>query len=340
MRSGSSIGAATVVNQNAEAMPDKYQSYMRSMMRATAEARHRNPHIAEAMVDPRVYIPNINDSGKVLTFTPSEAVANGFCDGIADSWRDVLALEKITGYDTKLYNPTWVENLIGFLIHPGVSGVLILVMLGGLYFEMQHPGIGIPLIAAILAAILYFAPLYLEGLAANWEILVFVIGILLILLEIFVIPGFGVTGIAGIIFVIGGLSVSMLNNKGFDFSGLGSQQILTSLTIVILSMVGSLILFFTMGKSLMHSKAFNKMVLNDVMTAGSGSDFSVDSSGMVGQEATTTTTLRPSGKILFRGEVMTASAEFGYIEKDTPVIIIRYDGMAPVVRPKKAGDDA
>lgn len=332
MRQGSSIGAATVVDQEAHALPDKYQSYMRSMMRSTAEARNRDPHIAEAMVDPRVYIPNVNDSGKVLTFTASEAIKNGYCNGLAENWRDVLAAEKITSYDMRLYDPTWVEEVIGFLIHPAISGILILVMLGGLYFEMQHPGIGFPLFAGILAAILYFAPLYLEGLAANWEILLFVAGLILILLEIFVIPGFGVTGIAGIICVVSGLSVSMLNNRGFDFSGIGSQQILTSVAIVIVSMVGSLVVFLTLGRGIMQSGAFNKMVLHDSMAPGSGT---VTVTDIIGEEAVTTTPLRPSGKILFRGEIITASAEFGYIEKDTPVVITRYDGIAPLVRENK-----
>ena len=335
MRPGSSIGAATVVNQNAEALPDKYQSYMRAMMRATAEARGRNPRIAEAMVDPRSYIPNVNDSGKVLTFTPSEALKHGYCDGTADNWREVLAKEGITNYDVKIYDPTWVESIIGFLIHPGISGVLILVMLGGIYFEMQSPGIGIPLFAAILAAILYFAPLYLEGLAANWEILLFIIGMALILVEIFIIPGFGIAGIAGIICVVTGLSVSMLNNKGFDFSGISTNQILTSVSIVILSMGGSLIVFFTLGKGLMSTPAFNKLILKDSLPVGSSNVFMASGGDMIGQEALATTPLMPGGKILFNGEVISASSEFGYIEKGSQVVITRYDGIAPMVRLKK-----
>ncbi len=334
MRTGSSMGAATVVNQQAEALPDKYQSYMRAMMRSTAEARHRDPHIAEAMVDPRIYIPGVNDSGKVLTFTPSEAMKNGFCDGMAENWRQVLGKEQINDYKTFVYDPTWVENIIGILIHPAISGILILVMLGGLYFEMQHPGIGFPLIAGILAAILYFAPLYLEGLAANWEILVFIVGMILIALEIFVIPGFGITGILGIFFTVGGLAASMLNNQGFDFTGIGPAQILTSVAIVVLAMVASLVMFLTLGKGFMHTPAFKRMVLQNSMTPGTGMETNLPVHDWVGQEAQTTTSLRPSGKILFRGEILTASAEFGFIEKDKTVIITRYDGISPMVREK------
>ena len=79
MRQGGSMGAASVVNGEGEIMPDKYQSYMRSIMRSTAEKNGRDPLIAEAMVDPRTYIPGVNDSGKVLTFTASEAIKNKYC---------------------------------------------------------------------------------------------------------------------------------------------------------------------------------------------------------------------------------------------------------------------
>ncbi|MBP6513452.1 MAG: S49 family peptidase, partial [Bacteroidia bacterium] len=180
MRKGASIGAATVVTEKAEALPDKYQSYMRSMMRSTAEARGRDPRIAEAMVDPRIAIEGVNDSGKVLTLTSTEALKLNYCNGIAESEQEALALAGITNYKTILYTPTLVDRMIGWLMHPAISGVLILLMLGGLYFELQQPGIGFPLIIAVLAAVMYFAPLYLDGLAANWEILLSVIGILLI----------------------------------------------------------------------------------------------------------------------------------------------------------------
>ncbi|MEJ2594853.1 MAG: hypothetical protein P8100_06935 [bacterium] len=99
MASGASIGAATVVNQSGEQMPDKYQSYMRSMMRATAEAKGRDPEIAQAMVDPRVYIPGISDSNQVLTFTSSEAIKYGFCEGQVEKLEDILELHDVTDYE-------------------------------------------------------------------------------------------------------------------------------------------------------------------------------------------------------------------------------------------------
>ena len=231
MRPGGSIGAATVVNQTGQAMPDKYQSYMRSIMRATAEAHgkktiingndtiykwRRDPKIAEAMVDQRIYIKGLIDTGKVITFTPSEAMEHGFCEGIAENVPEVLKLVGVNDYKLVEYRPSWIERIIGWLVHPIVSGILIMAIIGGIYFEMQSPGIGFPLGVAILAAILYFAPLYLEGLAAHWEIAVFIVGLILMALEIFVIPGFGVTGILGAIFIFTGLVLSLIRQCRFQ----------------------------------------------------------------------------------------------------------------------------
>lgn len=154
MREGANIGAATVVNQTGEAMPDKYQSYMRSMIRATAQAHgkdtvvengktivrwHRDPRIAEAMVDERIAVKGVSDSGKILTFTPHEAMQHGYCDGIAENVPEVIQKEGITNYELHEYRPTTMDKVIGFLISPIMQGLLIMVIIGGIYFELQTP---------------------------------------------------------------------------------------------------------------------------------------------------------------------------------------------------------
>ncbi|MDR2810005.1 MAG: ATP-dependent Clp protease proteolytic subunit, partial [Tannerellaceae bacterium] len=141
MRKGANIGAATVVNQMGEAMPDKYQSYLRSMMRSTAEAHGkdtliqgrdtvvkwiRDPSIAEAMVDERIVIPNLIDSAKVLTLTAEEAIRWGYCDGIAESVDEVITQHiGYSDYELKSYSPSWVDNLKGFLMSPAIQSILI-----------------------------------------------------------------------------------------------------------------------------------------------------------------------------------------------------------------------
>lgn len=125
MRPGANIGAATVVDQTGKPLPDKYQSYMRSMMRATAEAKGRDPQIAQAMVDPRIYIPGIIDSTMVLTFTTSEAIKHGYCEGEAENIREILDKYNFTKAQIITQKLTAIDKIIGFLINPFISGIQI-----------------------------------------------------------------------------------------------------------------------------------------------------------------------------------------------------------------------
>ena len=167
-------------------------------MRSTAEKKGRDPILAQAMVDPDIHVNGIVDSGKVLTFTTSEAIKYGFCEAQVNSKEELLKVAGIENYEIIEQKLSWIDQIIMFLINPFMSGILIMLIIGGIYFELQTPGIGFPLIVAIIAALLFFAPHYLGGLAAHWEILIFIIGLILLIVEIFVIPGFGVFGIVGI----------------------------------------------------------------------------------------------------------------------------------------------
>ncbi|MBS1763702.1 MAG: nodulation protein NfeD [Bacteroidetes bacterium] len=332
MRSGSSIGAATVVTQDGQAAPDKYQSYMRAMMRATAEKRNRDPKIAEAMVDPRVVIPGVNDSGRVLTFTASEALANNYCNAIVESEKELLQKENFTAYTTTEYHPSWADNAIGFLIHPAVSSILILIMLAGLYFEFQAPGTIFPIAASVLAAVLYFAPLYLEGLAANWEILLFATGVILLAVEFFVIPGFGITGIAGIICTTLGFALSMLNNNGWDFTFTSKSQIIMSVTVTSGAMLFSIVLVIFLLSRINDSKRLSKLALNNTLESVKGYHAPADSDDVqIGMNGIAHTDLRPSGKIMMNGRVYDAVAESGWIHKGEQIEVVA-TGMTLTVR--------
>ena len=142
---------------------------------------------------------------------------------------------RIPRYEIITHKKTGADKIIGWLINPFVSGILIMIIIGGIYFELQSPGVGFPLVASVIASLLYFAPLYIEGLADNWEIVIFVIGVILILVEVFAIPGFGVAGISGIIMVITGLTLSMVGNVGINFSGVGFEAGATAFFIVIVA---------------------------------------------------------------------------------------------------------
>jgi membrane-bound serine protease (ClpP class) len=343
MRPGGSIGAATVVNQTGSAMPDKYQSYMRSTMRATAEAKgkkmvisgndtiyqwRRDPKIAEAMVDPSVFIEGIIDTGKVLTFTPTEAIENGYCEGIAENIPEVLKKVGIEEYKIVEYQPTWIERIIGFLVHPVVSGLLIMAIIGGIYFEMQSPGIGFPLGVAVLAAVAYFAPLYLEGLAEHWEILVFIIGIILVAVEIFVIPGFGVAGISGIALMFISLVLSLINNVNFDFEGVEAGSVGVAVTTVIIGVFGGFVISLYLGNKLFSSNhgIFRNLSLKSVQNVSEGY-VAVETSmfGLKGKTGVSKTILRPGGKVEIDGDIYDAVANNGFIDKDVNIVVTKVE---------------
>jgi membrane-bound serine protease (ClpP class) len=338
MRKGANIGAATVVNQTGEAMPDKYQSYLRSMIRSTAEAQGkdtiiqgrdtlvkwiRDPAIAEAMVDERIVVPNLIDSGKVLTFTAEEAIRWGYCDGIAETIDEVITQHLgYSTYELKSYSPSWLDNLKGFLMSPAIQSLLILIIIGGIYFELQTPGMGFPSAAAVLAAILYFSPLYIDGLAQNWEILVFISGLLLVAVEIFVIPGFGLMGIGGIIFIIAGLILSLLNNFNFNFEGVSMPDFGRATLTVLLGIGAGFILMLWLSNRIGSRGLFRKVAL----TADLESSVSVPPlDSLIGKEAIAETVLRPSGKVSIEGEWYDGVSESGFIEKGTKVKVTRFE---------------
>jgi membrane-bound serine protease (ClpP class) len=305
------------------------------MMRATAEYRGRNPDIAEAMVGK----PMNNDTGyavgNVLTLTRDEAAVKGFCDGFAENTNELLQKEGYADYTIVEPEFSWIDKIINFLINPFVHGILILLILGGIYFEMQHPGIGFPLAVAITAAILFFAPLYLEKLAASWEILVFIAGLLLLGLEVFVIPGFGLAGISGIVLILAGLILSLLRNIYFDFTFVSGISILQAFIVVISSFVATFVIIFSTGGLLMKSRLFQRLVLQDSLPkpeyrpAGPGPDMLQNLKGKTGIAFTD---LHPAGKIEVEGAVYDALSESEFISKNSNIIVLQDYGNRIVVR--------
>ncbi len=341
MRKGASMGAATVVSATGEVVPDKLQSFMRAAMRATAESHgkdtiitgsdttfkwKRDPHIAEAMVDPAIEIPGVIEAGKVLTFTTAEAIKNGFSEGEAESVSEVLKLEGIENYTLLEFIPTTIDKIIGFLINPMVHGLLIMIIVFGIYFELQTPGVGFPLAAAAVAAILYFAPLYLEGLAENWEILLFILGLILLLVEIFAIPGFGVAGISGIVLIVVGLAFAMIDNIVFDFEGQGVEHVIRAFFIVIFSSFIALAGSIYISSKFLIAGPFSKLALESIQDKHKGF-IGIDSiiGELVGKTGIAHTSLRPSGKIDIDGDIYDAKSLHGYIEKGESIKVVRFE---------------
>lgn len=177
----------------------------------------------------------------------------------------------------------------------------------------------------MLAAILYFAPHYLEGLAEHWELLLFIIGVILVLVEIFAIPGFGVTGISGIILIVAGLTLAMIDNE--LFKGTGSFPIIAIVkpfgvvvAAVFLGLTGGILL----SKKLLTSSMFPNLALHSELSGKDGFvgvDLNIKSK--VGMEGVAITVLRPSGKVQIDTEWFDAMAEFGYIEKGEKVKVVK-----------------
>lgn len=321
MKTGSSIGAATVVNQTGEVMPDKYQSFMRGMMRSTAQAVGRDPEIAESMVD----------TAGVLSLTPEEAVKVGYCEGIAETIDEVV--NKVTPDKSFVIknmedDMTWLDRLIQLLLNPFLQSIFMMMIVGGIFVEIRTPGIGLPLVTAIVGALLYFAPLYVEQLAVSWEILLFVVGLLLIALEIFVIPGFGVAGITGIIAVVAALAFAMIDNAElFRWDGtLNLQPLLRPVATVILSLTAAVFGSVWLVRRLYNTRSFDAIALRQEMKAEDG--FTGVVSGLehlIGEELTVFADLKPAGKVKAAdGRVYEAILAFGgYAEKGSPVRVIR-----------------
>ena len=308
MKTGSTIGAATVVDQTGKVMPDKYQSFMRGMMRSTAQANGRDPHIAESMTD----------TADVLSMTPVEAMEVGYCEGICESEYEVA--QKVVGDGTFIIknmedDMTWLDKVIQFLLNPLLQSIFMMMIIGGIFVEIRTPGIGLPLLTAIAGALLYFAPGYLGHLVSYWEILLFVVGLVLIAMEIFVIPGFGVCGVTGIIAVVVSLAFAMVDNiELFHWDGsLNLEPLLMPLGIVIISASAAIFGSVWLVKKLYDTRSFDHIALRQEMKADEGFTGVVTGlEALVGEAVTVFTDLRPSGKVITKdGRIYEATLKYG-----------------------------
>ena len=333
MASGSSIGAATVVEgASGEKASEKMQSYMRGLMRATAEANGRDPRIAEAMVDESIAIEGIIEEGKLLTLSDQEALEYGISDQSFMNQEELLAALNWENVEIVDNMETWQESFLRFLANPVVSGILMLMMMSGLYFEFQTPGFGFGGAAAMVGAALFFAPLYIMGLAESWEIILFVVGILLVLAEVFIIPGFGVAGVTGAGFILFSLGASLIGNTGLDFPD--SAQISQAIWVLVGSLTGGIILLFALGKHLPKNTRLNFLVLQESLSA---SQESKDEDGLrhqlIGAKGVALTPLRPSGTARINDKRMDVTTEGDFIESGDPIRVTQVRGSQLIVGP-------
>jgi membrane-bound serine protease (ClpP class) len=334
MSPGASIGAATVVTSTGEKAPDKYQSYMRSIMRSTAEENGRNPRIAEGMVDEDIVIDSIKQQGQIITFSTSEAIKYGFCEAKVETIEEILARNNIQDYDLIKFELQADDKIIAFFLNPFISGLLILIIIGGIYFELQTPGVGFPLFASAVALILYLVPYYLNGLAENWEIIALFLGLALIAVEIFILPGFGIAGIAGITLTVVSLILIMINNDAFDFQFVPANEILYAVAATLGGMLGGVLLLFAGGSRLSNTRFYKRIALTETQEKDKGFTVSASIESFKGKKGTTYTVLRPSGKVMIDGQIFDAYTRGEFLEKGESIEVL--DDETTSLRVRKA----
>ncbi len=320
MSPGGSIGAATVVDGAGEKADEKMQSYMRGLMRSTAEAKGYDPRIAEAMVDERIEIEGVIAEGELLTFSASEALENDVSTATVRSLREVSA--EMGWEQAELFNvdERWEESVIRFFASPVLQSLLMLMMLGGLYFELQSPGIGFAGAIAGIGAILFFLPLYIMGLAQFWEILIVIIGIGLIAVEIFVLPGIGIAGVTGAVLLLFGLFASLVGNVGFSFPSLDEMR--TQLWTILLTLLLAIAFIASTIRYVMKTPFFGRLVLTKSTDTASGYTSYENKDDLLGKEGVALTSLRISGTARIGDRRVDVVSDGQYIDKGTRIKVI------------------
>lgn len=332
MAPGSSIGAATPVTQTGEKASQKIVSYMRGEMRGTAEENGRNPIVAEAMVDESVELDSLAEivgTRRPLTLSANDAVEIGYADGLAGSIEEVLELSGIEQPRIQAFRPNAAEALTGFLSSPLINSILIMLGMGGLFYAVKTGHFGTGLVVGLASLGLFFGSQYVADLASLIEMIIFVAGVILLLVEVFVIPGFGIAGISGLILMVTGLFLALV----------GSFELVTldSLTDPLYTLAGAFAGFFVLAwamyRYLPHSSRFRRFALMGESVSGrvvSGPD-AATATRLIGQTGSVTSTLRPAGIASIGGVEYDVVSDVGLIRSGEEVVVRRVEGRRIVV---------
>jgi len=331
MATGATIGAATPVVMGADGQTvnagEKATSYVRKEFRATAEKRDRRPEICEAMVDADVEIAGIIEKGKLLTLTTDEALRHGIANYRAETLDDVLAHDGLSNAEIRTLEPNWAEAAVRFLTMPVVSSLLLALGMLGLFIELRTPGFGIPGLVGILSLGLFFWSHMLLALV-GWEELALVVGGLsLLVLEVFVIPGFGILGVLGAIAVLTGLGMSFVG------AGVTSDGVLTAAAQVAaalgVALAGAALLLRLLPRLPFGRQIILESSLSPLQPSSGPLLVETVLPGDLGQ---TVSALRPSGIATFSGVRVDAISEGEYIPAGSSIEVIRVEQSHLVVK--------
>ncbi len=235
------------------------------------------------------------------------------------------------------HRSTRAERVLRFFGTPFIQSILVLMMLGGLYFELQTPGMGFAGAAAAVGAAVFFAPHYMLGLVESWEIVLFVIGVVLIAAEVFIIPGFGIAGISGLVLVVFSLGAAMIGNVGFAFPTDGA--ISSAIATMAITMVLLVVLIFSLGRYLPQSQRFNHLVLTPDLSSATGYTSADSDDALTGSIGTTVTPLRPSGTVEIGDDRIDVISMAGYIPAGATVSVTKVRGSRVEVRLYQPAED-
>jgi membrane-bound serine protease (ClpP class) len=339
MADGGTLGAATPVQMGAPGnaatpVEEKSVSYMRKEFRSTAESRKRPPLVAEAMVDADVVIPGVIDKGKLLTLTTTEALNLGVADVRADSLEAVLEYLNLSGAEVRRPTVNWAEQLVRFFTHPVLGSVLMTIGILGIIVELRTPGFGVPGAIGIASLGLFFWGHWLVRLAGWEEMLLVALGIVLLALELFVIPGFGITGILGILALLGGLALSLVG------AGATPSLVLFALGRVSLSLLIAIGVSLALLRFLPRLPYGRRLVLDTGLAALAGYASAPETDlKWIGKRGTAVTPLRPAGIADLERERVDVVSQGEYIEADAPIEVVRVDGNRIVVRRALGGQE-
>ncbi len=371
IRSGSTIGAATPVlmtGQGMEKAAEKIVSVGRASFRTWAQKKKHPVNLAEAMVDEDIEVREVEidgrklyltpaeieaeegkrqgleakvkviktvcERGKLLTLTSREAVEYGFAEAEATTREDVLEKLGLSGAKVVELEVNWSEQLVRFLTHPGVAGILLVVGLIGIFVELKVPGFGVPGILAIVCFALFFWSRHLVHLANYPEMILFAIGLILIGIELFVIPGFGVVGILGLMCVLMSLLFSFLPGIRIPVNPWEWKRAEEGAVTIAIALLSFIVVAVILVKFLPKTPFLNKLILaaseksSDGFRVGAGKEKAANP----GDTGVAVSTLRPAGRARIGDKTVDVVAQGNFIEKGEKIQVIEVSGNRVVVK--------
>lgn len=319
MTPGATMGAAAVITGDGNAADKKSQSYWLQEMENAAESSGRNPLYAKAMADTEVDLPELGaPKGELLTLGPKEAMEVGYSEGTVKNLEELLQTLGYEEAEVVNVEVSFAENVARFLTNPIVVSILLSVGSLGLVLELYSPGFGIPGFMGISALLLFFYGHLVAGLAGMETMILFVLGVIFIVLEIFV-PG-GILGVLGLGAVITSFFLASANIVSMGIS------LLVAMFVTVVAMI---VLFTVFGKRI---RLFDRIILRDSTNTEQGYVSNVSRIELVGQEGVTLTPLRPAGTAVIKEERIDVVTEGSFIGSNIRVRIVKAEGPRIVVR--------